>query len=524
MKDTFCSYYTNSEDITSYMVSKIGISDGDTILEPSAGEGIFIDEIIKNKQQFRIDALDINSNAIRILKEKYKDTPNVTVRETDTLLDKELDEYGAGASQLWLKQTDTLFDIQLDCFSSIGGHYSKVIGNPPYGAWQDYEKRDLLKKKYAGHYVKETYSLFLLRCISVLKMNGRLSFIIPDTYLFLNMHKSLRRLLLTKTKIEEILIFPSNFFPGVSFGYSNLSIITLQRCDAETALNNSIRIVRGFKNSSEFKYLLYTEAKLPSYFEVFNLNQRSVWENEDSRFILAQKNTSTMIKSSTVILGDVADVVTGFYTGDNTRFIRALNKQVKGSKKYEIIDPDEIHDCTSLSGIPNVDIGYIPYIKNASQRRYIRENDEWFVRWDKPTIDFYNNNKKSRFQNSGYYFKTGIGIPMVKSKTIRAFLMENRVFDQAIVGIFPHNPMKINYLLALMNSDIVNTLIHTINPTANNSANYVKQIPYFEPDETTLKHIDNLVEDIKETVSVGNIGKVDSIHEELNAIFSKIYS
>lgn len=524
MKDTFCSYYTNSEDITSYMVSKLGISDGDIILEPSAGEGIFIDEIIKNNQQFRIDALDINNDAIRILKEKYKNTPNITVRETDTLLDKELDEYSAVTPQLWLKQTDTLLDVQLDCFSSINGHYNKVIGNPPYGAWQDYEKRDLLKKKYAGHYVKETYSLFLLRCISVLKMNGRLSFIIPDTYLFLNMHKKLRRLLLTKTKIEEILIFSSNFFPGVNFGYSNLSIITLQRCDTETALNNSIRIVRGFKNSSEFKYLLYPEAELPSNFEVFSFNQRSVWENEDSRFILAQRNTSAIIKSSTVTLGDVANVVTGLYTGDNTRFIKALNKGVKGSKKYEIINPNEIHDCASLSGIPNVDIGYIPYIKTASQRRYFRENDEWFVRWDKPTIDFYNNNKKSRFQNSGYYFKTGIGIPMVKSKTIRAFLMENRVFDQAIVGIFPHNPMKINYFLALMNSDIVNTLIHTINPTANNSANYVKQIPYFEPDEAILKHIDSLVKDIKATVSVGNMSKVDSIHAELNALFSKIYA
>ena len=102
--------------------------------------------------------------------------------------------------------------------------------------------------------------------------------------------------------------------------------------------------------------------------------------------------------------------------------------------------------------------------------------------------------------------------------------MENRVFDQAIVGIFPHNPMKINYFLALMNSDIVNTLIHTINPTANNSANYVKQIPYFEPDEAILKHIDSLVKDIKVTVSVGNMSKVDSIHAELNALFSKIYA
>ena len=46
MKDTLCSYYTNSDEITSYMVNRLGISNNDVILEPSAGEGIFIDELL----------------------------------------------------------------------------------------------------------------------------------------------------------------------------------------------------------------------------------------------------------------------------------------------------------------------------------------------------------------------------------------------------------------------------------------------------------------------------------------------
>lgn len=144
MRDTFCSYYTKSEDITSYMVGKLGIVDNDMILEPSAGEGIFIDEVLETNRTVQIDALDINSEAIAILKKKYENNDAVIVRETDTLLDEQLDSYSI--SQLWLKQTDTLFDTQLDRFNALGGHYSKVIGNPPYGAWQDYEKREILKK------------------------------------------------------------------------------------------------------------------------------------------------------------------------------------------------------------------------------------------------------------------------------------------------------------------------------------------------------------------------------------------
>ena len=220
----------------------------------------------------------------------------------------------------------------------------------------------------------------------------------------------------------------------------------------------------------------------------------------------------------------MADVVTGFYTGDNLRFIKAANKDVKGAKNYAVIDQSQVFDCNSLYGIPNVKEGYVPYIKSTSKRRYVRQQDEWFVQWDKKTIEFYNKNKKSRFQNSSFYFKTGIGIPMVKSSTIRAFLMKDRVFDQSIVGIFPKDTSKLYYLLALMNSNTINDLVHAINPSANNSANYIKQLPYIEPSEEKLIQINNIVQEIILLEQGSNYDKSDELHNKLNAIIDKIYS
>lgn len=500
MKDLFCAYYTNSEDITSYMVKKLGVADKDLILEPSAGEGVFVDGVLREKKQVHIDALDINEQAVSVLQTKYKDNPDIIVRKTDTLLDE-----------------------QLDLFHNVDGHYTKVIGNPPYGAWQDYEKRDILKRKYAGQYVKETYSLFLLRCMSLLKMRGRLSFIIPDTYLFLNMHSRLREVLLTFSKIDEILIFPSKFFPGVSFGYSNLSIITLERCEENEARENVIKVVKGFRSSSEFELLLSKE-ELPEHLQTFYLKQKDVFANDKHRFVIAENDAVQLLTEKTTTLGDVADIVTGFYTGDNLRFIKALNKNVKGAKNYDIIDEQQIYECTSLQGIPTVTEGYIPYIKSSSNRRYVRESDEWFVRWDEDTIKTYNGNRRSRFQNSAYYFKTGVGIPMVKARTIRAFIMKNHVFDQSIVGIFPKDENKLLYILALMNSDAINRLIHTINPTANNSANYVKQLPYYEPNENTLNLIADKVNNIIMAEKNNDEITAEKLHKEVNNIIDKVYS
>ena len=520
MKDQFCSFYTNSEDITFYMSSRLGIHDGDIILEPSAGEGIFIDEILNAKKQVHIDALDINDDAISVLQKKYDDNPDVDVRKTDTLFDSQLDKYDI--SQLWLKQTDTLLDEQLDFFNSTGGHYTGVIGNPPYGAWQDYERRDRLKKKYVGQYVKETYSLFLLRCISVLKLNGRLSFIIPDTFLYVNMHTKLRELLLKKTKIEEIIIFPSKFFPGICFGYSNLCIITLERSEMQDAINNSVKIYRGFKKSEEFRRLIANDT-LPAYIESFNLKQSDVLSNSQHRFVFADNQIVSLLKKTTVNLGDIADVVTGFYTGNNKEFIKAASDTVKGAKNYEVIDQSMIVDNSSTDGEPNLSEAYIPFIKSASETRYVRNHEDWYVRWDSETVSFYKADKKARFQNSDYYFKTGIGIPMVKSSKIKAFLMQNRVFDQSIVGIFPKDKTKLNYILALMNSDIINQIIHIINPTANNSANYIKLIPYIEPSCSALKIINDLVNKIFKLSEEGAISEVNKIEKEIDCMITDIY-
>lgn len=83
--------------------------------------------------------------------------------------------------------------------------------------------------------------------------------------------------------------------------------------------------------------------------------------------ILAESKTATLLSQSEQKLGDVADVVTGFYTGDNLRFIRAASKYVKGAKNYDVVDPTIVTHCTSLYGIPDIEEGYVPYIKSAAR-------------------------------------------------------------------------------------------------------------------------------------------------------------
>lgn len=185
------AFYTKSTPIVDYMVDKLILKSTDKIFEPCGGDGVFIESILEENEYANIDICELNSNAVEVLQTKFSNFLNVNIRECDTLLDNELS-----------------FN------SNFGGIYDKIIANPPYGAWQDLEKRAILKKMYSELYAKESYALFLYRCIELLKEGGILSFIIPDTFLNLHMHKAIRKHILTKTKIVELALFPSSFFPG----------------------------------------------------------------------------------------------------------------------------------------------------------------------------------------------------------------------------------------------------------------------------------------------------------------------
>ena len=408
-----------------------------------------------------------------------------------------------------------MLDFTLDWYSDSNGHYTKIIGNPPYGAWQDYEKRKILKKKYGGH-VRETYTLFITRAIDLLKNSGKLVFIIPDTFLALHLHKDTRKKILENTQVEELLLIPSKFFPGVNFGYSNLCIMTLKK--SKPSKNHKVKIVYVKSNIDNLYQITDSHYIESDNYE--EIEQGKILNSIDhSFFIGGEDKIRTLITSCEIKLGDIAKCVTGFCSGENTKFYRPLEKAVKNSKNYNIARKEDIEmnflkEPDLINGLRN-NKKYIPILKGGSGS-FVKQT-EWCVLWDNETVNFYRTNKKSRFQNSKFYFREGIGIPMVKSSKSTAFLLNNRLFDQSIVGIFPENKGHLYYLLGLLNSEVCNLFLKTINHTANNSANYLKKIPVII-DEDQFYNVTKIVKKL----ILNPASSEEALH--LNKIFNNIYS
>lgn len=485
------AFYTKSTPIVDYMVNNLNLKPTDKIFDPCGGDGVFIDAIVADNEYANIDVCELNDNAYKTLLSKFSSCPTINVRQCDTLLDNDL-----------------IFN------SNFGGVYDKIIANPPYGAWQDFKKRAILKKTYPTLYAKETYALFLFRCIELLKDGGILSFIIPDTFLNLHMHKAIRKHILTKTKIVDLALFPSSFFPGVNFGYANLSIITLQKANnAGECLGNEFKVLNSFKNVEQLGNINESELN------VFSFTQNEILSNPDYAFLISNNSAiAAAINNSKLKIGDIASCVTGFYSGDDKTFLKVNSPDLKNGKNYDLVHADSVNrDYENIQNILDGIEGekyFVPIVKGGNVK--FLKPEGWYMNWSREAVSHYKKDKKARFQNPQYYFKYGVGVPMISSSSITASLIENKLFDQSIVGIFPKDKSLIFYLLAFFNSPTCNKFIRTINPSANNPANYIKKIPFVMPSVERLKIIDSTVMEILESIR-----QTSSYNEELEKKLSE---
>lgn len=252
-RDEFQAFYTNCNFITSYMTSLIEISDGHSLLEPCAGDGAFIDQVLRDGFKGSIKANEFNPESVAKLLLKYDAIANVNVESDDFV------------------------------FQITSEKYDRIIANPPYGAYQSPEKRKQLKKMFPTVYAKETYGVFLIKALEMLKTEGQLVFIIPDTYLTLHMHEGLRRELVNNYTIHSITLFPSRFFPGVGFGYAGLSIIKI--INSKPPKDHSIRVYEGIKSSSEFLEV----TKNPDNFESYQIFYSDIRETPSFAFFITKR-------------------------------------------------------------------------------------------------------------------------------------------------------------------------------------------------------------------------------------------
>lgn len=287
--------------------------------------------------------------------------------------------------------------------------FDVIIGNPPYVMLQSLELREAfdyaLKTYESAKYKIDTYQLFTEASIQLLKPNGLLGFITPNTFLK-NIHSEpLRRLLLKNTSLKEFVLFNYSVFADASV---DTCIFIIEKKKPSKATKVSV-----FQVDEPFYPSLLRELQQLS----FNNNNRVDFNlsssEEDS--ILLEK-----ILSKSEPLGNLCNAYFGIQTFDRASYV----SDKKRNNSYELV----------------IDGGNIDTF-------FLKEPNEYVL---------YKPEAIKSGGNEEVYRQERICIRQIGAVPVSTIVPANIFTLNTIYNVFPKDGKKVNlkYILGIINSNV----------------------------------------------------------------------
>lgn len=370
-KNKYGQYFT-PKLVADFMVSLLDSDKNGKILEPSCGEGVFLDSLLnagfENIEGMEFDK-DCWSNAVH------------KVTYADYLLQNDMNET-----------------------------YDGIIGNPPYIRWKNLTndlKSNLKKSHVWNEYcssLSDYSTAFIAKAALDLKKNGTLVFITPEYWLYTYHSQKLRNLLLELGSVDRIYHFDeAPIFEGA------IASLVVFRFKKSKRLPTTAWKIKGAE--------LYKEECLPhlangtateNYDKIelqsFKPNQRWTLEAEDvanrlNALELACANNS-LLRDGFETIGNICDIGNGMVSGLDKAFqidATELNEAEKSKSikvaKAKQLDGVEVGDTTTYIFItekiteekfkkdfPNFYKRLLPF-KSQLEKRYDYKNGCKYWNW-----------------------------------------------------------------------------------------------------------------------------------------------
>lgn len=339
--------------------------------------------------------------------------------------------------------------------------YDVVCTNPPYMGSSGMNRT-------LQTYVSQQYPLtkgdmstvFMEKAISYCVNLGYISMINIPSWMFLKTFEGLRKEIVTKNTIINMLHFGRGIF-GSDFGTTSFVLLK--------------QFIRNYQG--DYKRLFTKpgavdaiEVKEKWFFEGIgshNCNQER-YSNMPG-FIIAYWLSEKVynIFRYQPPLGSIAEPRQGMATADNERFLRFWFEVNFKKCGFKYNSSEE----ALKSGLK-----WFPYNKGGEYRKWFGNNLH-LVNWENDGHSI-KNSKGSVIRNQNYYFRKGI---TWSSLTYAAISMRYSptgfLFDSKGPVIFPVNEEHLEYLLALNNSKVVDYFLTILAPTVDYNQGPISKIP-----------------------------------------------
>lgn len=366
-----------------------------------------------------------------------------------------------------------------------------MVGNPPYNGDESHyirEHRERLKKTFKEIKPKNTFSLISYRCFEALKEGGMFSMILLDSFMTNTYYQDFRKVLLRDCEIEEMLLAPRKLFYKISADVRTC-ILTCRK-KGPNSKDPDVRLVDRVESEEE-----YWEPK-----KVEIVKQSSFDKYPNSTFLVGIPDSiRELYVDAEVRLKDIVLGGTGISTGKDAVFLR---------KREEVIDDPE----------------WVPYYKNGSRNAY-HYVPKYHIHRDYRKSMEVSKDMKSNYliRNKKYFFREGITCSSVGVRFTASYMPEGGLFG-VNANFFFDEKETMYYTLAFLNTRLAWYFCRNVVIRTNNiSANYLRLLPYIEPDTATKTQIAKKTKTLVQQLQKNEGFDYKELQTELDNQFLAIY-
>ena len=395
-----------------------------------------------------------------------------------------------------------------------------VLGNPPYlnVELMSRQTKDIYLKLYNTFYKRyDVFGLFFELSLIKLVEKGTIAFIVPSQVLNNLSFKKLRNLFLSNHWLKEVLYLGDKIFKAAN---NDVCVLFLHK-----PMVDKIHLVDGL-NFEQRSLIEVSVDHFDKYNGIISVSSGLVTET------IAEK----IFNEDFVPIRENFDVFQGIVTGNNAAYI--LSQQEAQSEKIEdnllhpvLLGRDfekwmfrnterkiiYIDPSVNIDDHPNAHTHLIKFQKVISEAKSINEkSSEWYCLHrprDKEKLDF-----------TPKLLVQGTRNPRLKTRIVATLDTLGVYGTQGINFILPLNDnISIEYLLAILNSALINYLYQTKFLNMAIKAEYLKNTPIPTPALDQQNALVNLVNQIISTRKTNSSADISTQECEIDQLVYKMY-